>query len=377
MRISTQSILRNYNAHMGKSMSNLDKARTRVATSRNFMKTSEDPGGSLKAYQLRRDFIKNEDHLENIKMAQGKFVVFDSNLNQINAVMQEVNAEDNLSAINGTMPEEARKTFAEKFDKVRETLLLQLNAKEGAKYVFGGTNTKYPPFTVANDESLLYYYQEDTDGTPLYFNVDTGELYKNGVGHTVPSTDPLDPPGTMVPATPLTLAEMQSVADEKLYLDTGFGLQIDGSGNVVEGTALNLAYPGTNIIGFGTDGTLPNGDPVPKNAISLLKMLSDELRKDDSNFDMSRVHPLRDAFSDAYDRVVDQWTSIGTMDSFLQATENRLVDNRINLNTKIIDIENVDEEMAIMEFEFAKYAYNAALKVGMSILQPSFIDFMK
>ena len=377
MRISTQSILRNYNAHMGKSMSNLDKARTRVATSRNFMKTSEDPGGSLKAYQLRRDFIKNEDHLENIKMAQGKFVVFDSNLNQINAVMQEVNAEDNLSAINGTMPEEARKTFAEKFDKVRETLLLQLNAKEGAKYVFGGTNTKYPPFTVANDESLLYYYQEDTDGTPLYFNVDTGELYKNGVGHTVPSTDPLDPPGTMVPATPLTLAEMQSVADEKLYLDTGFGLQIDGSGNVVEGTALNLAYPGTNIIGFGTDGTLPNGDPVPKNAISLLKMLSDELRKDDSNFDMSRVNPLREAFGKAYDRVVDQWTSVGTMDSFLQATENRLVDNRINLNTKIIDIENVDEEMAIMEFEFAKYAYNAALKVGMSILQPSFIDFMK
>ena len=31
---------------------------------------------------------------------------------------------------------------------------------------------------------------------------------------------------------------------------------------------------------------------------------------------------------------------------------------------------------AITEFSWAQYAYNAALKIGTSILTPSFIDFM-
>lgn len=204
----------------------------------------------------------------------------------------------------------------------------------------------------------MYYIKEDA-GKPVYARVDDA---KAANGDTIPWTDENGDPKDF------DLDDMKKLADEKLYLDTGFGLQMK-DGQVVAGTALNVSYPAINVIGFGK-----NADGTPNNMISLLKQLSEELTQDTLN--TTEVDKLRGAFTKAKDKVVNHWTAIGTMDKFLQTTEDRLIDNRINLNTKIVDIEKVNMEEAISEFEFAKYAYNAALKVGMSILQPSFIDFM-
>lgn len=365
MRISTSSILRNYTANVTKSMSNLEQARTRVATMRNFSKTSEDPAASTKAFQLRRDYMKNEDHLENIKMAQAKFTTLDSGIKQINDMALQIQGDELLTAVTGTTSLEQRQAIAKGLDQTRESMMLSLNAKDGDKYVFGGSNTKYAPFTLSDRGDLMYYIKEDTNAagvvTPVYARVDDA-MGADGnpieIGTHEVTGDPIH----------FTMNDMKKLADEKLYLDTGFGLQMN-DGQVVAGTALNVSYPAINVIGFGK-----NEDGTPNNMISLLKQLSEELTQDTLN--TTEVDKLRGAFTKAKDKVVDHWTAIGTMDKFLQTTEDRLIDNRINLNTKIVDIEKVNMEEAVSEFEFAKYAYNAALKVGMSILQPSFIDFM-
>ena len=364
MRISTSSILRNYTANVTKSMSNLEQARTRVATMRNFSKTSEDPAASTKAFQLRRDYMKNEDHLENIKMAQAKFTTLDSGIKQINDMALQIQGDELLTAVTGTTSLEQRQAIAKGLDQTRESMMLSLNAKDGDKYVFGGSNTKYAPFTLSDSGDLMYYIKEDKDATtgvvtPVYARVDDA---MGADGKPIQITDENGDPKDF------DLDDMKKLADEKLYLDTGFGLQMK-DGQVVAGTALNVSYPAINVIGFGK-----NADGTPNNMISLLKQLSEELTQDTLN--TTEVDKLRGAFTKAKDKVVDHWTAIGTMDKFLQTTEDRLIDNRINLNTKIVDIEQVNMEEAISEFEFAKYAYNAALKVGMSILQPSFIDFM-
>ena len=46
------------------------------------------------------------------------------------------------------------------------------------------------------------------------------------------------------------------------------------------------------------------------------------------------------------------------------------------LNEQILEIEQVDMADAITEFSWAQYCYNAALKVGNSILSQSLIDYM-
>ena len=361
MRIATNTILRNYSANLSKSAANLEASRTKVATRRNFNKVSESPSGATKAFQLRRDFIRNEDHLENIKMAQGKFTSIETGISQVSKMAEQINA-DILTGINGTTSKEQREAIAQGFDKMKESMLLSMNAKDGDKFVFGGSNTTQTPLKMGKDNELFYFVKMDeTDPTKaIYVNVSTGLDDSN------PPTEILDKDGNKIDGKEL----LKNLANEKLYMDTGFGLQLDSNGDVIDGTAFNTSYPAMDLISFGQ-----TADGQPKNIISIVGKLADEFRKDP--MDTEKVEKMVQSFTEARNNIIDKMTSVGTMSNFLEITEERLIDNRINLNTKIVDIENVNMEEAIMEFEFAKYAYSAALKVGTSILQPSFIDFMR
>ena len=53
-----------------------------------------------------------------------------------------------------------------------------------------------------------------------------------------------------------------------------------------------------------------------------------------------------------------------------------LEDNFYNLDTQTANLEDVDMVEAISSFIWAEYAYNAALKVGNSILSQSLMDYM-
>ena len=62
----------------------------------------------------------------------------------------------------------------------------------------------------------------------------------------------------------------------------------------------------------------------------------------------------------------------------MRITTNAILRNyRSNLGTQLDNVVNIDMADAITQYSWAQYAYNAALKVGTSILSPSFIDFMK
>ena len=75
--------------------------------------------------------------------------------------------------------------------------------------------------------------------------------------------------------------------------------------------------------------------------------------------------------------MMDFVTVLGTKSKFLDETKNRLTDNKLTLNEKIVSLENVDLAEAITNYSWSQFAYNAALKVGNSILSQSFIDFMR
>ena len=55
MRITTNQVLSNYQTNLSKTTNELDTARYRVLTKRNFMKASEDPASAAVAYKLRKE----------------------------------------------------------------------------------------------------------------------------------------------------------------------------------------------------------------------------------------------------------------------------------------------------------------------------------
>lgn len=331
MRISTNSIIRNYRTNLGKSTGRLNESREKVLTERKFNRASQDPAAANKAFQLRREYLKNEDYMHNLEVAQGQLAATESSLMQVNEMGKQVKG-DILRALNGATSKEGRTAIAQNLEETAESIVMSMNARYGDKFLFGGAATKEAPFELK--EGVLSYR-----------------------GINVNTTDPAE------------LEQLKAMSEETNYLDLGFGLNKDVGDNIIKGTAYNVSNPGIQALGYG------NKDGISQNIVTQLIDMASELRND--SFNSEKLQKMSNQFDKSISDNLDKITQLGSTSKFLEDTESRLKDNNLNLSQKIVSVENVDLAEAITEFSWAEYAYNAALKVGNSIISQSFIDFMR
>ncbi|MCI8886246.1 MAG: hypothetical protein HFG87_09745 [Dorea sp.] len=359
MRITTNAILRNYKSNLATSMSNLDVARTQVMTQRKFNSTMEDPSSALRAAVLNRKYARNEDFLNLVKDIQSYQDAQEDAAMQINNISLNLSKHYGIEALNGTNGSiETRKTYSEAWRGAQESILLSLNASYEEKYVFAGSDGMNPPFrmtTDANGKQVLLYRNVD---------VTTGNLYK--ADGTVDTNN--------------AAQRLEELSKDSSFVDLGFGLTLnsktsDASSavNVDASSAFNISLPGINLVGFG-EYTNADGTTTPKNMLLLIGEIANTLKQPD--FDYDKYKDLLGKFDERRSDVLKHVTTLGTNTEFLTTTADRLQTNEINLTQQIDNVVNVDMAEAIMNFSWAQYAYNSALKVGNNILTPSFIDFM-
>ncbi|MCI8939915.1 MAG: hypothetical protein HFH12_07985 [Dorea sp.] len=343
MRITTNAILRNYKSNLGTSLKNLDTARTRVMTQRRFNSTAEDPSSALRAAVLERKYAKNEDYLNIVKDVQSFQDSQEDAAMQIENIAKTLSKRYGLEALNGTNGSlETRETYADAWRGAQQSLLLSLNASYEGKYVFAGSDGKNSPFKLTT--------HDDGSQTLTYRGVD------------VNSQDPDDQ------------AILRQLSKDTLYVDLGFGLNVEGDVNDVSiesSSAFNTSLPGINLIGYGFD----DESGLTNNMVLLCGQIADVLEAED--FDREKYTELLAQFDKGRNNVLEKVTILGTQTEFLTTTKDRLETGSIGLATQIDNVVNVDMAEAIMNFSWAQYAYNSALKVGNNILTPSFIDFMK
>lgn len=338
MRITTNAILRNYNKNLATSMANLDTMRNRVMTRRKYNASSEDPSSALRATTLERRYSKNEDYLNTVKDIQSHQNAQEDAAMQISNIALVLAKQYGIEGMNGTnWSESTRKTYADAWRGAQQSMLLSLNATYGDEYVFGGSDAKETPFvltTDANGEQILNYRG---------VNVTDGNAY-----------------------------QLDQLSKDSHYIDLGFGLNVSGTTQyeIDSASAFNTSLPGINLVGYGKD---EDGDP--KNMIILAGMIADELEEGD--FDSDRYTELVGKFEDGRNDLLSGITILGTQTEFLTTTEERLENNKIQIYEDYENVVNVDMAEAIMDFSWAQYVYNASLKVGNSILTPSFIDYMR
>ena len=159
-------------------------------------------------------------------------------------------------------------------------------------------------------------------------------------------------------------------------MDLGLGFQEDENGNLIGSSAFNSALPGLTYIGYGVD---EDGDP--KNLASLSLRLGELLSscKDGTWPDKAtqdEANRLQLKLKEACDKFTNEYTQLTTRADFLKQNHNQLIDNADTINEQLDTIENMDLADAITSFSWAMYSYNAALKVGNSILSQSLMDYM-
>jgi flagellar hook-associated protein 3 FlgL len=302
----------------------MNKLNERVTSGRSYQKASEDPATALKAYKVRISISRLNVYQSNLEEASGELTERESAVTEINSILSDINTEM-LQATSDTYGEVDRKTFATALRSAQEQILNIGNSKFGSKYVFGGNDPSVMPFTVDASGNLLYH------------------------GYDV--------------------AEAGNFGEETYFFDVGLGIKTDAAGNVQEGTGLDMACPGSALLGVGTDPVTG----VSNNLYTLLGQLADKL---DAN-NMTEIKNYTDKLNEMTDKNLVMLSETGTKSNFIDFLTSRDKDSLLNAQKKQKSLEGIDSAKAILDFNNQENAYNAALAMGTKIMQYTILDYLR
>lgn len=259
-----------------------------------------------------------------------------------------------------------------------ETDYNNMTDEDKAKYINVPNNTSNPPtaqYYLKDDLVLKSEYDDtmanavkDTNGIPLMATIGTDNYYVMQGGTM--TEEEYDQACTDV-------AKLDYMVNkEKRFVDIGLGFQENEDGKLIESSGFNEALNGLTFLGYGLD---EDGDP--KNIYSIVQRLKEITESVPDGEDWSQA--TYDEFDALVGKLEDASSNFKTeyanMDAGTLKLKNNLdilEDNFYNLDTQTANLEDVDMVEAISSFIWAEYAYNAALKVGNSILSQSLMDYM-
>ena len=260
----------------------------------------------------------------------------EDSLRQVSDMIKNISKNYNVQAMNGTnQTMEVRQSFASAIRQLQKSMVLSMNSSYEDTFLFAGSDGKNAPFNLS------------ANGTLTYRGIDVNASKGS------PEYD-----------------KLKGMSQENLYVDLGMGLEMDDFDKVVSSTAFNMSLPGINAVGYGSD---ENG--MSNNVIILAGKLADALESE--NFNADEYGKLMKKFDSLGTNMMNQITELGVKSEFLNTTKDRLGDAEISIQEQMSGVEGVDMAEAITNYSWDQYAYNAALKVGTSILSSSFIDFMR
>jgi flagellar hook-associated protein 3 FlgL len=346
LRITTNGVLNGYRNNLTTSSSSLNDARNTVLSQRNFNTYAEDPAAASQAFKLRNAWHRTDAQYTVNNSTIRKFNVAWSTLDSVEEMVDTKAANSSLSAVldGGNDPTgSGRNALGSQLSQLADSIVQVMNNQYGDDFVFSGADGDTVPFTWGDDGTLLYRGIDVSaeDGTANY-------------------------------------EALEALSDEKNFVDIGLGLSEDENGKLIESSAFNDALQGINYLGYGQD---EDGDS--KNIACIIKRMGEILSACDSNSgkwaseeDSEEYYRLINKLNDASDNLKSAYVQLDTKASFLETNSEQLEKNADTLNEQFLEIEQCDLADAITSFSWAQYCYNAALRVGNSILSQSLMDYL-
>ena len=359
MRITTNSMLFNYQYNRMNSTNLMNNAMTKVMTQRQFSSYATNPAAATRAFKIHSSLNAAQAQYANNQTVTSKFETAWSNIQGIlDDLTDEMGKVPALKGLNGTNALEDLDSQAQVLRGAAEAIVQSMNAKYDDDYIFAGSDNRNPPFDIDDDGFITYRgIQIDNPAT-------LGNEYRGPDGQPVPN-----PTGGNY-----TNEEMLQkwAEDDPLYVDVGLGFALDNNGNVIESTAFDSSISGIDILGYGVDD---NGNP--KNLASIMLRLADVFENYDQNPDREKAEQLVDAFNTSQQAVIEKHAELDVQTGFLNTNGTQLDANFSALNEERVGLEMVDPADAITELMWAQTCYSAALQVGVNVIPQSLMDYLK
>lgn len=322
MRITEGMLQARYNSNLQNNISNLSASNMRLESQRKYSHVSEDTSSAARAFVIRDQIAKTDEHIRTIDSASGELRSAESNIMVVQSIA--TTAYETAMSAGGPKEQKDLDIMAEQIKGLKNELVQTMNSTYANKYLFSGSSNQ-APFSVGADGKLLY----------------------NGVA----------------------VDDVTNISDfkenEDVYLDIGFG--INGQMGTGAKTGIKISTSGADVLGYGKTGGQPN------NIYSLMDQLEQQLR----NGDKAGAAETGELLNDKAGSISNSITEIGTREKLLERTKDRMESNLINLKESQQSLEGVELEKEATDNKSYEMAWMVTLQLGTSIIPPSIFDFMK
>jgi flagellar hook-associated protein 3 FlgL len=286
-----------------------------ISTGRSVNKPSDDPTAAAQERLRLSELSGIKGSQSSVASAQSALNASESSMEGVRSVLSRAN-ELALAGANGSLSQADRVTIANEIDQLIKSAKDSMNTKVGDSYIFSGTASNVAPYA---------------DATGDAYQGDGGALLRDGGAGVVLQTNPSFVPAGGSAAVPLT-------ADAIL----GNG-SAAGDGRVLDALTQLSAH-------------LRGGTTADLQAIQ--------------STDLQAIKANQTAVSSAI-------SAIGAMSNRATAATSRLDDLEATAKQNIDDLTGVDMAKAITDYTAQSAAYEASLKVGAQIIQPSLLQFLR
>ena len=384
MRVTNSSYYRNFTNSINDVHGRLNKSMNKVSGGKAYEKASDNPLAYYEGKKIDNQYQDTLSKLGLITNVKNRLYQqelgarsIQNRLSEAKKKIEYVRSDSNNSDM------QIVQTVRDDLLQKQQSMVNDLNAQYQNNYIFGGSDTTTPPFTLSADGRELTFdhtFAGDDSATKM---VMTLTQQADGTYQYEFSGTKGNPPANM--DSDETLDNIVKAMRETGYMDVGYG-------NISEpDTLLDTNTGGLNLITGLSAGAMNamsdsqakdevikrlNNSPVAlvgKAVIASDKYIGGGSREDFS----SALGSVMDTMTDTEHSVSTVYSDLGNKYSLLESTEEKLTTIKLALTEQYKEKLGADPYEAITEMFSYQQSYNAALRVGSNMMSSSLFDFVK
>ncbi|MDU4860339.1 MAG: hypothetical protein E6356_01210 [Terrisporobacter othiniensis] len=316
MRITNTSMIKNHMYDTQENLTRMSKINEQINSSKMVNRVSDDPHKAIRIMNLNNEIRYTEKYNYNIDETVGWMNTTDGSLDHLGNMLGDIK-DDILKVGNGVYSDEEFKAIqAEVNEKIKEIADV-MNTTYGGKYMFGGTNVDEPPITM-----------ED----------------KNGV---------------------ITLKINPNSNMGDLRADISDGINIDY--NISAGEIFN---------GKDNNGTSIDFLEEINNVSKLMDRIANGTDDEKSKAKKELLGTTKDNIDNLYNHSLDERTSLGVRVNTAEKVKGLNEENILNMKGVLSLDQDVNQVEKFIELKSAELVYQASIKVGTTLMQPTILDYL-
>lgn len=311
MRVTSNMSSSTLIAQLNKLTQQQTRLQSQASTGQRIFTPDDDPAATRRVITLQAQSKAQTQYLANVNTLKDRASTMQASLKTLKTVSDR--ASEIATMAGGINSSADLKTYATEVDTMIETAVKQANTQFGGDYVFGGTNTAQPPFTITRD----------ADG------------WITGVAYQGNSTVP----------------EVEIGAND----------------------TASVQVPGENETGAGIRG-LVKDSRTGSDFFQHLINLQTDLRNGDTSSIANKDTP--DLAKDE-DNIIYHISATGTLQSRLDAAQSQLKSLGASIDGSISRQADSDLTTTLVNITKTQTAYQAALQSGAALFNKSLMDYLQ